>query len=456
MADPFASVSAATVGSVVVAFRIAAAVAVRFDFVVLRRVTVVTHEEDDGVVPQASLVKFFQDFPDVFVGRRDKGSVGSARLLDALVHLEVPLKSLLGIVRNVEGGVEEEGFVVAVSCLVVEKTERAVDHQVRKKRVRMKDLGRALEQIVKTVAVKEEVRVVVDETVADAKELIEALALRADVLVGSQVPLAVESGLVAGFSQSLCQSDFFEGHECALGSHVPLAPGIYATPLRMPPGHQCRPRRAADRVSVRCLKPHPVHCQAVYVRRVQISRPVTPGIERSLVIGKQDDNVGFIGAPDDGGRSQENQQRCEAKHREFPFEVVVFTGDAPSRSEKGTGPGPPQFCSKMLDAAHLTEAQFQTRQSNRTSATAHPITITCPSGPAKATSRGRTIHVLPVSTDLPASGTKVSERRQTGSLTLKPGTHKLLASPHQGCEGRLRKGHVRYVTGPNSDQDGSV
>lgn len=54
----------------------------------------------------------------------------------------------------------------------------------------MKDLGRALEQIVKTVAVKEEVRVVVDETVADAKELIKALALRSDVLVSAQMLLA--------------------------------------------------------------------------------------------------------------------------------------------------------------------------------------------------------------------------------------------------------------------------
>jgi hypothetical protein len=314
VADPLAGVSAAAVGSVVVAFRVAAVVAIHFDFVVLGRVPVVAHEEDDRVLPQSGLFELLYYLSDVVVGRRDKGTVRTARFLDSLVVLQVFFECLLGIMRNVEGGVEEEGFVVTVFCLVVQEAERPIDHEIWEKRVRMKDLGRAFEQVVKSVAVQEKVRVVVDKAVADAEELVEALTLRANVAVSSQVPLSVESGLVAGIPQGFGERNFLKCHKRAFGRHVPLAPGVHAAPLRVSPRHQSRPRRTADRVSVRGRKPHPDFCQAVNVRRVQIGRPVTPGIKRALVVGEEDDDVGLVGGAGETRSGQEDQQDSKVAH----------------------------------------------------------------------------------------------------------------------------------------------
>ena len=319
VADPRTGVSATAVGPVVVALRVAAVVAIDFDAVVLGRVAVVAHEEDDRVLTQSGLVELLQDLADVLVSGRDKSSVGSARLFQALVHLEMPLESLLGVVRNVEGGVEEKRLFVSVLCLIVQEAERSADHQVGEERVGMKDLGRAFEQVVKAVPVQEKVSVVVDETVADAEELIEALALWTDVFVGSQMPFAVERRLVAGIAESFGECDFLKGHERALGGHVPLAPRIHAAPLRMPPGHQSSPRRTADGVSVGGCKSHAVSGETVDVRSVQIARPVAPGIERALIVGEEDDDIRLVGRSGDGpckdGRCEEEEEKDEAKHR---------------------------------------------------------------------------------------------------------------------------------------------
>ena len=300
--------------------------AVDLDLVVLSRVTVVAHKKDDRVLSKARLVELLEDLPDVLIGGCDKGSVGPARLLHSLVHLEMPLEGLLGVVRNVEGGVEKKRLFVAVHCLVVEETKRPVDHQVGEERVGMKDLGRAFEQVVKSVPVQEKVSVVVDEAVADAEKLIEALALRADVFVSSQMPFAIKGRFVAGVAESLGERDFLKGHERALGGHVPLAPGIHAAPLRMPPGHQSCPGWTTDSVSVGGCESHTVSGQTVDVSSVQIARPIAPGIDRALIVGEEDDDIGLVGRSGDG-RCKEEGEKKEAKHRrlrEVGTSLVIY------------------------------------------------------------------------------------------------------------------------------------
>lgn len=270
----------------------------------------------------------------------------------------------------------------------------------------MNDLRRAFEQVMKAVSVQEKVRVVIDKAIADAEKLIEALAFRADVFMGSQVPLSVESRLVAGIAESFGECNFLKGHERALGGHVPLTPGIHAAPLRMPPGHQGRSGRAADSVGVGGCESHSVPGQAVDVRRVQIARPVAAGIQRPLVIGEEDDDVRLIGRSR-GGLCEQNEQNAEAKHRRL--RKTIEAGDS-ELVESGL------ILSRDLDDQSVSDDNGLR-------------------GLAKLPSPRVVGSRLPTLTGLPALWAKVSERRQTGSLTLKEGTHKLPASLRRGCEG---------------------
>ena len=65
-------------------------------------------------------------------------------------------------------------------------------------------------EIVEAGSVQEEVVVVVDEPVANAEELVEALLLRPEVAMGAEVPLSEQRGAVAGRLQGLGQGDLFE------------------------------------------------------------------------------------------------------------------------------------------------------------------------------------------------------------------------------------------------------
>ena len=163
--------------------------AVDGDAVVLFGVPVVALIDDDRVVAQPQPVELQQNAADVVVGRGNGCGVGAPRLGHRLVALAEAFQRLLRIVRNVERNINEERAVL----IALDEREGAVDHQVGKIPAAVEDFADAFVKIVVALAVKKVVRVVFDEAVADAEELVETLLGRPMVAVAAEMPLAEES-----------------------------------------------------------------------------------------------------------------------------------------------------------------------------------------------------------------------------------------------------------------------
>ena len=104
----------------------------------------------------------------------------------------------------------------------------------------------------KPSAVQEVMVVVIDETVANSKKLIEALLFWTIVTMRTKVPLAIQCRTIACSLQSLSQSHFLQGHIDPLGSvHVSLSPMMHTTALRVTPRQQRCPGRTAYCVCIR-------------------------------------------------------------------------------------------------------------------------------------------------------------------------------------------------------------
>ena len=145
----------------------------------------------------------------------------------------------------------------------------------------------------KSATVQEIVVVVVNETVSNTEELVEALFLWPEITMGAKVPLTVERGAIAGRLQRLGQRHLSKGHVDTIRSHhVALRPVMYPTPLRMPTRHQRRPRRATHRVRIGLREPHSRGRKSVDIGRLEVTGAIAIGINRSLVVGKQYHHIG--------------------------------------------------------------------------------------------------------------------------------------------------------------------
>ena len=181
------------------------------------------------------------------------------------------------------------------------KGQRTVGDQVGEVVASMEHLFGSLVEIVIARGVQLVVDVVVDETVADAEELVEALLGRSVVAVGSQMPLSEEPRAIAGFRKSLGDRDLAAEHVQLLGAaHLTLHPRVHVRPLGIPTRHEHGSCGAANGVCVSLREAHAVSSNSVNRRRVQVRRAETIGIESALVVRQDKDNIGTSNALAEG------------------------------------------------------------------------------------------------------------------------------------------------------------
>ena len=289
--DPFAGGSAAA-RAVKMILRITAFVFVHANTIAgFLRVPVVAHENDNRVFAQPVFLQPIDHLPNVIIGGGHDGAVRSARgILHVLVQRLVSPKGLLRVVRYVERHVEKKRTLL----VSVDKLQCTLHHQFGKIKSGRPHRGGSLVQIVEPGAMQKVMVVVVDEPIADAKEFIEALLLRAVVPMRAEVPLAVEGSAVASRLQCLGQRHLLQRHVDALGRvHVALRPMHHPAPLRMPPGQQRRPCRATNCMCVSLCEPDTSLRQLVDVRGDQVGRAVAVGVYRALIVGKENHHIGL-------------------------------------------------------------------------------------------------------------------------------------------------------------------
>lgn len=289
--EPFAGVAATAVRAVVVPFGQAAVVVIHGEAgFVFNGMTIVALKDDDGVFGQAEVVELFHDEAHVVVRRRDDGGVGTAGHGQILIELGVFLECLLRVVRDVVTDVEQERILL----VPIDEFEGAFGDQFREIFAILENFGGAFEEVVKPLLVQEVVVVVIDEAIADPEEFIEALLHRAEVAMGTDVPFAEETGAVAGVLQHFGEGHFLQGHVDPIGAvDVVLGPGIDSGALRVPSGQKRGARRAANGMGIGLGEADAVSCETVDRGGVEIVGSVTARIERALVVGVENDDVGF-------------------------------------------------------------------------------------------------------------------------------------------------------------------
>ncbi len=129
-----------------------------------------------------------------------------------------------------------------------------------------------------------------------AEGVIEALVIRLHAGFDPQVPFADKSRCVAFFFEHLRNRDLL-GRQAAVevrsrqrrsGCIRGDACSQWITPRQQP-----RPRRRTDRSRrIELRKPHTPLGQNIEVRRDEILRPISMRIERPLVVGEDDDDIG--------------------------------------------------------------------------------------------------------------------------------------------------------------------
>ena len=119
--------------------------------------------------------------------------------------------------------------------------------------------------------VKKVVVVVVNKTVPDPEEFLEALFLWSVVAMRSQVPLAKERGPVSCPFQDLRHGDLLQSHIDSLGRiHVSLGPMVHTAALGMPPRHQSGTGRTANGVGISLGKAYPRSGKLVDIGSLQV------------------------------------------------------------------------------------------------------------------------------------------------------------------------------------------
>ncbi|MBA7694807.1 hypothetical protein ES703_103420 [subsurface metagenome] len=140
-----------------------------------------------------------------------------------LVSFAVASQRLLGIVRDVEREVQKEWNVL----VTFDERQRPVGNQVAEVVVTMEHLPGSFVEVVKTGAVQLIVDEVVDESVTDAEELVEALLGRPVIRMRAQMPLSEEPCTIAGCLKDLGDSDLAPEHVPSHGTiHLPLHPRV--------------------------------------------------------------------------------------------------------------------------------------------------------------------------------------------------------------------------------------
>ena len=153
------------------------------------------------------------------------------------------------------------------------------------------------------------VLVVVDVAALEAEEEVVAVRVGAVLLLVAEMPLAEERRGVAGVLQQLRQRVAGSRQSLFRGRGDAAEGRLDRGALLVPTGHEPGTRRAADRaVGIEVGELHPVLCQAVDVRRLDVLRPVAADVGLADVVGDDEHDVG----PRRGGRRL-GGERCDPK-----------------------------------------------------------------------------------------------------------------------------------------------
>jgi hypothetical protein len=113
------------------------------------------------------------------------------------------------------------------------------------------------------------------------------------------MPLADETGRVAGLLEELGDGDFAELQAFAMLGMVAcrMNHGLNARPLLIPPRQQRRPRGGTERaIGMKVHQPHPLRRQPINPRRLEVGIAEATGPGIAHVIDEDDDDIGAVDA----------------------------------------------------------------------------------------------------------------------------------------------------------------
>jgi len=172
-------------------------------------VPVVAHVDNNRVFPKAMFLQFINHLTDVMIGGCHNRTIGTAGgVFHILVERLMFFECLLRVMRNIERHIEEEGAVL----VLINKIQGTLHHELGKIFPGRLHRCGALIQIMKTGAVQEVVVIVINESITNPEEFIEALLLGAVIAVRAQMPFAEQGRAVPCRFQCFGQGHFLQGH----------------------------------------------------------------------------------------------------------------------------------------------------------------------------------------------------------------------------------------------------
>ena len=133
--------------------------------------------------------------------------------------------------------------------------------------------------------------------VGNAEEFIEALLRRQKLRLISEVPLAEHARFVARGLQDFGDGDFIGVQSLPVSGekHSEIGPRRHIDPLGIAPGHQSGARWRANRSGhVEARQPGTFRRHLIDARRADVFAAEATEIAVALVVGEDDDEVGFL------------------------------------------------------------------------------------------------------------------------------------------------------------------
>ena len=234
-----------------------------------------------------------QQGADAFVQGAGEGGVLVVGELEAAgaVFLHPVRIALVRPVGRVHGEVQEERPFV----LRIDEANRLFHHEVGEVLAVAENLPAVQVQVV-AVRPAGGMGVVVDDAVVVPEAELEPLEVRGRLRRAAQMPLADERGAVAVLQEHLGHGDLFQRQlpVAAVQARDDAGVVVHAGPLRRPARQQRRPGRRTQRRAGIELGQHDAFAgQPVEVRRLDMPRTVHAHVGITLVVGEDDEYVGF-------------------------------------------------------------------------------------------------------------------------------------------------------------------
>ena len=270
--------------------------------------SVVGGENEDRIVSDPRFSNGRTELADVVIDVGDHAEKVGQSL--GLVGIRgTPLRRAVhGTMGRIGGDVGEEGLLLL--RLRLDPLGGLGEEHIGAEALGRNDLAVVMVGPVK-VGVVPVVRRLAHTTAAVAIDFGEALVLGARWIVVAHVPLAVHGGGVSGFLENLRHRDLILPQDGTSVDRVPN-PGS----IGKMPGHQRRTRRAAGRGNMVVRQTHGLRMEGIQVGCLQHRVAVAGQIAVTLVVGDDDDDVGFVSSVKrDNGETQ--SEKDSSKHDQW-------------------------------------------------------------------------------------------------------------------------------------------